>query len=107
VRFKAWAPWSALHPTIDVHGPLTFDLIDRWNGRSVGGCTYRVSHPGGRAYDTFPVNAAEAEARRSGRFEAHGHTPGKIDIDRLLQLQATRPVDYRRTLDLRRFRAKK
>jgi len=107
VRFKAWAPWSALHPTIDVHGPLTFDLIDRWNGRSVGGCTYRVSHPGGRAYDTFPVNAAEAEARRSGRFEAHGHTPGRIDIDRLLQLQATRPVDYRRTLDLRRFRAKK
>ena len=54
VRFKAWAPWSALHPTIDAHGPLVFDLIDRWSSKSVGGCTYEISHPGGRSYDTFP-----------------------------------------------------
>ncbi len=102
IRFKAWAPWSALHPTIDVHGPLVFDLIDRWSGRSVGGCTYHVSHPGGRAYDTFPVNASEAEARRASRFFRHGHTPGTVDIAALDSIAAATEREYRRTLDLRR-----
>lgn len=74
VRYRAWQPPSALHPTIGIHSPLVFDLIDTWNGRAIGGCTYRVVHPGGRSYESFPVNAMEAEARRHIRFQDWGHT---------------------------------
>jgi uncharacterized protein (DUF2126 family) len=101
VRYRAWQPPSALHPTIGVHAPLTFDLVDLQNGRSLGGCTYHVSHPGGRAYETFPVNASEAESRRGSRFTASGHTPGPIAVAPLLA-QRSRGDGYPRTLDLRR-----
>ena len=80
VRFRAWSPWSALHPTIKAQAPLIFDLVDTWNGRAIGGCTYHVVHPGGRSEVGSPVNANAAEARRFARFWGHGHTPGYMNV---------------------------
>jgi uncharacterized protein (DUF2126 family) len=80
VRYRAWQPSSALHPTIGVHVPLTFDLFDSWMSRSQGGCQYHVTHPGGLSHEKFPVNSFEAESRRLARFFRMGHTPGTMTV---------------------------
>jgi uncharacterized protein (DUF2126 family) len=118
IRFRAWHPPSALHPTIGIHSPLVFDIIDTWNGHSIGGCTYHVAHPGGRHYDVFPVNAYEAETRRFSRFWNYGHSPGPLQAPPMYEQLTTfftdghdpRPMsppreeinpEYPGTLDLR------
>ena len=119
VRYRAWQPPSALHPTIGVHTPLVFDLIDTWNGRAIGGFSYHVSHPGGLSYETYPINAFEAESRRVNRYESMGYTQGPISprpkVDALREFfplnYEPRPMappseepseEYPHTLDLRR-----
>lgn len=94
IRFRAWNPPSALHPTIGVDAPLVFDIVDSWNGRSVGGCTYFVSHPGGLSYESYPINSYEAESRRISRFWNFGHTP---------ELPATTAIPFRVQQNVSRF----
>ncbi|MDN3494979.1 transglutaminase family protein [Planococcus sp. APC 4015] len=103
VRYRAWQPWSALHPSIPVHAPLTFEVVDVESEVSLGGATYHVVHPGGRSYDHPPINANEAEARRASRFEPRGHTAGRLDVAALREsARRAATVDYPHTLDLRR-----
>jgi uncharacterized protein (DUF2126 family)/transglutaminase-like putative cysteine protease len=106
VRYKAWQPPSALHPTITIDVPLQFELIDLTSGTSRGGCTYHVVHPGGLAYDEPPVNAVTAESRRARRFEATGFTAGELDLSDIREKQARILTDIGAPgiLDLRRVR---
>lgn len=98
IRYRAWQPPLCLHPTIGVHTPLVFDIVDTWTGRALGGCRYHVSHPGGKYFETIPINAFEAEGRRHSRFEPRGHSPGSITVP-----NTPRNPDYPYTLDLRQF----
>ena len=96
VRYRAWGPSSCLHPTIGIHSPLIFDIVDTWTGEAVAGCTCHVAHPGGRNYETFPVNGLEAEARRRARFMPFGHSHGPLHV---APVQTHR--EWPNTLDLR------
>ena len=96
VRYRAWQPPSALHPSIAPHAPLTVDIVDRWLQRSMGGCRYHVAHPGGLSYEDFPVNSYTAESRRLARFFRFGHTPGKMNVK-----PAVPSREFPFTLDLR------
>jgi uncharacterized protein (DUF2126 family) len=98
VRYRAWQPPNCLQPNIPVHAPLVFDVVDTWTGRSIGGCTYHVAHPGGLSHATFPVNSYEAESRRLSRFFRLGHTPGAMTVKTLPLSQ-----DFPFTLDMRRI----
>jgi uncharacterized protein (DUF2126 family) len=102
VRFRAWQLPSSLHPTLPVDAPLVFSLVDSWSERALGGCTLGVSHAGGRAYSTFPVNAVEAESRRAALFTSIGHAHGSLHLRDLARCDNP---DYPLTLDLRRVRA--
>jgi uncharacterized protein (DUF2126 family) len=99
VRYRAWQPAHALHPTIPTHVPLVCEIWDARLKRSLGGCTYHVAHPGGRGYTVFPVNAYEAEGRRLSRFEPFGFTPGQFE-----PRPTDRNAEFPHTLDLRRTR---
>jgi len=96
VRYRAWHPPSALHPTIKSHAPLSFDIVDTWHQRSMGGCQYHVAHPGGLSPEDFPINAYTAESRRLARFFRFGHTPGRMKVE---PAQPSREFPF--TLDLR------
>ena len=97
VRFKAWRPVFGMHPALPAQTPLVFDIHDGWNGCAIGGLTHHTAHPGGRNYETRPVNASEAQARRRARFEPFGHTPGAMAKPAIV-----RGLDVPCTLDLRR-----
>ncbi|MEL1242388.1 transglutaminase family protein [Flavobacterium flavipallidum] len=124
IRYKAWNPPSALHPNIGIDVPLVFDLVDTWNNKIIGGCTYFVSHPGGRSFDTYPVNSYEAESRKISRFWDFGHTPSttidqnaqiirtpaasRFVAENKINLKADTPIElinpeYPNTLDLRQY----
>ena len=96
IRYRAWQPPSCLHPTIAVHTPLVFDVVDLAQQLSLGGCKYHVGHPGGNNPTTYPINALEAESRRATRFFNFGHTGGRIHPE-----VSSQSSDYPYTLDLR------
>jgi uncharacterized protein (DUF2126 family) len=103
VRYRAWQPWSALHPSIEVHAPLRVEVVDVPSATSLGGATYHVVHPGGRSYDHPPVNANAAESRRASRFEPFGFTAGRLDVAAMVEAgRRAASAEYPRTLDLRR-----
>jgi uncharacterized protein (DUF2126 family) len=98
VRYRARQLSAVLHPTIPVHAPLVFEIIDRWqNGtQPVGRCTYYVNAPDGQPYTGRPLNAEQAAERRWQRFQESAPTPGPIAVPE----EESNP-SFPMTLDLR------
>jgi uncharacterized protein (DUF2126 family) len=96
IRYRARRLSATLHPTIPVHTPLVFDIIDRWKERSIGRCTYHAEPPDGHAYTARPANATEAEKRRLERFQESTVTLGRMRAPE----HESNPV-FPMTLDLR------
>jgi uncharacterized protein (DUF2126 family)/transglutaminase-like putative cysteine protease len=96
IRYRARRLSAALHPTIPVHTPLAFDLIDTWRARSVGRCTYYAGPPDGGVYTTRPADAAEARERRLQRFQVSAPTDDPVAIPP----EENNPI-FPMTLDLR------
>ncbi len=96
IRYRARRLSAALHPTIPVHSPLVFDLIDTWKERSIGRCSYSTVAPDGTVYEGRPANAVEARQRRMERFvvSALDHSPMQAPGEE------RNPI-YPMTLDLR------
>jgi uncharacterized protein (DUF2126 family)/transglutaminase-like putative cysteine protease len=78
VRYRARRLSESLHPTIPVHAPLAFDLVDQWQRRSIARCIYHASPPDGKLYEARPLNASEAVERRAKRFEKSEPAPGPM-----------------------------
>jgi uncharacterized protein (DUF2126 family) len=98
VRYRARRLSTALHPTIPVHSPLLFDIIDRWKDRSIGRCIYYTGPPDGHTYTVRPANAREAEERRLERFQESGH-----NLDPMVAPEQESDPTFPLTLDLRRL----
>ncbi len=96
IRFRARKLNAALHPTIPVHSPLTFDLIDTWRNASVARCTYHAGRPGGELYPSRAADAEEAAARRRERFIVSTPPAGPISAP----ASESNPV-FPMTLDMR------
>ncbi len=96
VRYRARRLNATLHPTIPVHTPLQFDLIDTWKSRVAGRCTYFAGRPDGSLYETRPSTAEEARQRRSERFQVAATVAEAVEVPRAEQ----NPV-FPMTLDMR------
>jgi uncharacterized protein (DUF2126 family) len=96
LRYRARMLSSTLHPTIPVHMPLEFHLIDLWSGLSVGRCTYHAGPPDGSIYTHRPTNATEAKERREVRFQVATDPPVPVPAPK----DEVNPV-FPMTLDLR------
>ncbi|WP_433972472.1 DUF2126 domain-containing protein [Tunturiibacter lichenicola] len=96
IRYRARRLQATLHPTVPLHVPLVFDIIDCWKERSISRCSYHAVPPDGRMYTAPPANAAEAKERRLERFQTSDPPPGPIATP----TEETNPI-FPMTLDLR------
>ena len=108
VRYRARRLSQQLHPTVPVHAPLVFDIIDSWKGRSIGRCVYHATPPDGRVYTTRPADATEAERRRKERFQqadpetgSMATPPEEINPSFPLTLDLRMPAPSKKTLSER------